>query len=387
MPMDVRLQHKQEERLRVGTVLWKRKISEGVFNPLAVVDRYLILESEGYLYAFNAINGTMADEAEYGLRMKGVNAHYFSFSGLSSSEIAAVADTPPEIRPPMTSRIWDVSSKQQIYTKNGDIVGAPLTMGKKAFFGFINEWGRSYMIAFDLAGRRVLWERELDGHRIILKFPPVTDGENIYCRTLSHLVAISADDGRSTWVTKLTGKEKEEGYRDTIYFSAPLIHDRNVYLLRDEYLIPYRTNNGQTHYNSWRRYLGSIGPNAVEAASVPIVSRGRMYTAGGLYFLNGSMQAACGDTGGYSRIAAVDLSEKRTLWETDIDRVNVRKIVIAGKFLIIADHQGRVLCLSSATGRSLWGAELEGGVQVNPVVWFGRAFFGTDQGWLYCMAL
>jgi len=83
------------------------------------------------------------------------------------------------------------------------------------------------------------------------------------------------------WITKLTGKEKEEGYRDVIYFSAPLVHDRTVYLLRDEYLIPYRTKNGQTHYNSWRRYLSSIGLNAVEAASVPVVSRGTMYTAGG----------------------------------------------------------------------------------------------------------
>ena len=134
MPMDVRLQHKQEERLRVGTVLWKRKISEGVFNPLAVVDRYLILESEGYLYAFNAINGTMADEAEYGLRMKGVNAHYFSFSGLSSSEIAAVADTPSETRPQMTSRIWDVSSKQQIYTKERRYRGRPPHDGQEGLF-------------------------------------------------------------------------------------------------------------------------------------------------------------------------------------------------------------------------------------------------------------
>jgi outer membrane protein assembly factor BamB len=385
--MDVRLQQKQEERLRVGTILWKRKLSEGVLRPLSIVDRYLILESEGYLYAFNAVNGTMADEAEYSARMNGSDAHYFSFSGLSASEVTAAAGTPMEASPPMTNRIWDLSSNRKIYTKNGGIAGAPLAAGKTAFFGFVNEWGRSSVIAFDLAKRRVAWERELAGHRIILKFPPVTDGQLVYFRTLSHLVAVSASDGRAVWVTKLTGKEKEEGYRDVIYFSAPLIYDRTVYLLRDEYLIPYRTKDGETHYNSWRRYLGSIGLNAVEAASVPIVSRGRMYTAGSLYFLNGTMRAASGDPGGYSRIAAVDLSEKRTLWEADIDRVNVRKIVIAGKFLIISDHQGRVQCLSSRTGRSLWGAELEGGVWVNPVVYFGRVFFGTDQGWLYCMAL
>jgi len=83
--MDVRLQQKQEERLPVGTILWKRRLSEGVSNPMAIVDRYLILESEGYLYAFNAVNGTMADEAEYSLRMKGRAAHYFSFSGVASS--------------------------------------------------------------------------------------------------------------------------------------------------------------------------------------------------------------------------------------------------------------------------------------------------------------
>lgn len=384
--MDVRLQQKQEERLPVGTILWKRRLSEGVSNPMAIVDRYLILESEGYLYAFNAVNGTMADEAEYSLRMKGRAAHYFSFSGVASSEFAPADGMVQAHRPPI-NRIWDLASSRQIYTKNGGIAGAPLTVGNRAFFGFVNEWGRSSVTAFDLEKRRVVWEREMDGHRIILKFPPVTDGEKVYFRTLSHLVAVGAVDGRTAWITKLTGKEKEEGYRDVIYFSAPLVHDRTVYLLRDEYLIPYRTKNGQTHYNSWRRYLGSIGLNAVEAASVPIVSRGTMYTAGGLSFVNGNMRTASGDPGGYSRIAAVDLTEKRTLWETDIDRMNIRKVVLAGKFLIIADNQGWVQCLSSATGRSLWCIELEGGIWINPVVYFGRVFFGTDQGWLYCIAL
>jgi outer membrane protein assembly factor BamB len=384
--MDVRLQQKQEERLPVGTILWKRRLSEGVSNPMAIVDRYLILESEGYLYAFNAVNGTMADEAEYSLRMKGMAAHYFSFSGVASSEFAPADGMVQANRPPI-NRIWDLASSRQIYTKNGGIAGAPLTVGNRAFFGFVNEWGRSSVIGFDLERRRVVWEREMDGHRIILKFPPVTDGEKVYFRTLSHLVAVGAVDGRTAWITKLTGKEKEEGYGDVIYFSAPLVHDRTVYLLRDEYLIPYRTKNGQTHYNSWRRYLGSIGLNAMEAASVPVVSRGTMYTAGGLSFVNGNTRTASEDPGGYSRIAAVDLSEKRTLWETDIDRMNIRKVVLAGKFLIIADNQGWVQCLSSATGRSLWYIELEGGIWINPVVYFGRVFFGTDQGWLYCIAL
>jgi outer membrane protein assembly factor BamB len=99
------------------------------------------------------------------------------------------------------------------------------------------------------------------------------------------------------------------------------------------------------------------------------------------------MRTPSADPGGYSRIAAVDLSEKRTLWETDINRMNIRKVVLAGKFLIIADDQGWVQCLSSATGRSLWSIELEGGIWINPVVYFGRVFFGTDQGWLYCIAL
>jgi outer membrane protein assembly factor BamB len=385
--MDSRLPKKKDEGLRVGTVLWKRRLSEGVLNPIAVVDRYLILESGGYLYAFNAANGTMADDAEYRTRIKDTRSYYFSFCGLSPSDLKEIPRTPLETVSLATNHIWDLSSNERIYARNGGTAGAPLLMGKKAYFGFINEWGRSSMVAFDLAGRRVLWERDLDGPRIILKFPPVGDGEKIYFRTLSHLVAVSAADGRTMWITKLTGKEKEEGYRDIIYFSAPIVHDQNVFLLRDEYLIPYRGKTGDTHYNSWRRYLGSIGLNAVEAASVPVVSRGKMYTAGGLYFLNGSMRALSGDPGGYSRIAAVHLSDKRTLWEADVDQTSVQGMVVAGKFLIVADHQGKVLCLSSRTGRLLWGAELEGGVRVKPAVYFGRAFFGTDQGWLYCIAL
>jgi outer membrane protein assembly factor BamB len=329
----------------------------------------------------------MADTEKYAERMGHEAAHYFSFSGLGSADIKGVAPPPPEANSVKTNHIYDLSTMERIYAKNSGTAGVPLVVGKKAFFGFVGEGGDSALIGYDLKRRRVLWEKDLTGHRIILKFGPVTDGERIYFRTLSHLLAVWLKNGEIAWITKLTGKEKEEGYRDIIYFSAPVVWDQTVYLFRDEYLIPYRSKSGETHYNSWRRYLGSIGLNAIEAGAPPILMRNRLYTAGGLYFLNGSLRALSGDPGGYSRIAAVDLADKRTLWEADTGEICVQKMVLAGKFIVVADYQGKVLCLCSNTGRTLWGAELEGGVRVKPAIYFGRVYIGTDQGWLYCISL
>jgi outer membrane protein assembly factor BamB len=384
--MDFRLPQRREERLRVGTILWRRRLSEGIINPLVVADRYLVVESDGHLYAFNAATGTMADSLEYAARMNGSDSYYFSFSGLGGADVKGIT-APFDAGSLKTNHIYDLARMEKIYAKDSGTAGVPLVVGRHAFFGFLSEWGDSYLIAYDLKKHRVLWEKELIGQRIILRFPPATDGEHVYFRTLSHLTAVSIKGPETTWVTKLTGKEKEEGYRDIIYFSAPVVWDHTVYLVRDEYLIPYRPRNGETNYNSWRRYLGSIGLNAVEAGAPPILMRNRLYTAGGLYFLNGSFKGVGGEHGGYSRIAAVDLAEKRTLWEADIDAINVRKMVVAGKFLVLADYRGRVICLSSRTGRVLWGLDLEGGVRVRPAVYFGKVFIGTDQGWLYCVSL
>jgi outer membrane protein assembly factor BamB len=267
------------------------------------------------------------------------------------------------------------------------MAGVPLVAGTKAYFGFMNDWEGSSVVAFDLKNEEVIWEKSLGDHQTILKFPPTTDGKKLYIRNLSHLLALDLKTGDEVWNTKLTGKEKDEGFRGLVFFSAPVIYKRSLYLFRDEYLIPYRPNTGETNYNSWRRYLGSIGLNAMEAGPPPIICRNRLYTAGGLYFISGQLASIGGDPGGFTRISSYDMAKKRALWEIDTGHASVDKMTLGGKFLVTADFKGKVLCLSSTSGEILWGSKLEGGVRIKPVVFFGRAYFATDRGMLYCLAL
>jgi len=385
--VDTLLPLKREDQPRAPKVLWTRRLSEAILKPIEVADRFIVVESGGCLYAFDAVDGTVADNIDFTERMKTAGSHYFSFSGLDELDIKDLVSTPVESRALETNSIYDLSTLKKIYSRDGGMAGVPLVVGKRAYFGFITEWGDSLVIAFDLEAGEVIWEKGLDGHRTILKFPPTTDGERLYVRNLSHLTALDIRTGREVWNTKLTGKEKEEGFRDLIFFSAPVMYNRSLYLFRDEYIIPYRPKTGETNYNSWRRYLGSIGLNAMEAGPPPIVSRDKLFTAGGLYFISGQLASIGGDPGGFSRISSYDMAQKRALWEIDTGHASVDKMTLGGKFLVTADFKGKVLCLSSITGDILWGSKLEGGVRVKPVIFFGRAYFATDRGLLYCLAL
>lgn len=385
--MDQFLPVKREERPGDPKVIWKRRFSEAVLNPISVIGRYIIFESGGYLYALNAIDGTMADTIDFTMAMAEMGAFYFSFSGMGETDLNGLLLKPTESATLKTNRIYDLTTMEIIYDRGGGTAGVPLLVGDRVYFGFNDDWGCSTLYAFDTRMRETLWESRLSGHKLILEFPLSTDGKRLYIRSLSHLHALNLETGEVIWVTRLTGKEKEEGNRGCIYFSAPIVFNRTVYLVMDEYIIPYLGKTGKTNYNSWRRYIGPVGLNSMEAGPPPVMMRNNIYVAGGLNFTGDQFLGVRGDRGGYSRITAYDLNKKSTIWETDSGEIIVKRMTLGGKFLIASDFDGRILCISSENGRISWGGELEGGVSVRPAIFFGRAYFGTDQGWLYCISL
>jgi len=354
---------------------------------MSIIDRYVVLESAGYLYAFNATDGALADAIDFSRRMSYWRGRYFSFSGINDTDIQDIAINPSERNSISTNHIYDLFTRERIFKRDFGATGVPLVSQEVAYFAFNDEWGRSSIIAFSLKSRAIAWETPLDGHRAILKFAPATDGKRIFIRSLSHLSALDCKTGSLAWSVKLTGKEREEGYRGRICFSAPVMFNGTVYLFRDEFIVPFRPKTGQTNHNSWRRYLRSIGLNSLDAGSNPILRRNRLFIAGGLSFARGQFAALGRNVEKCARICSYDIAAKKTIWELDVDFALVEHMSLGGKYLVTSDHSGRVLCLSSETGRILWGAELEGGVRVAPMIYFGRAYVGTDRGWLYCIAL
>jgi outer membrane protein assembly factor BamB len=382
---------RREEYITPPRVLWRRALSEGVVNPLAVVDRYVLIELGDHLYAFNAVDGALADDAEFNARMQSFDLYYSSFSGLDPRDVRSMFMGPQESAALSSNNVYSLMDGRRVLQKTGGTAGVPLITGKRMYYAFVDDGGETSVIAHDLKEQYTVWEQHLKGFQAILKFPPATNGEMLFIRSYSYLHALNMKDGALVWSTKLTGKEKEEGYRDIVYFSAPICHDGAVYLFRDEYIIPYHVRTGETNYNSWRRYLGSIGLSAMEAGPAPVLKGDRVYTAGALYFISGHLAALGGsdmaDGDGFSRVCSFDMELKRTVWEVDVGETSVSHIALGGKYLLAVDYDGKVLCLSTETGAILWGGTLDGGVRVRPVFYFGRAYVATDSGWLYCLAL
>gem|GEM_PF-2109895 len=382
---------KREEYITPPRVLWRRGLSEGVVNPPAVVDRYVLLELGDHLYAFNAVDGALADEADFHVRMQNDNLFYASFSGLDPRDVRGMFMGPQESAALTTNHVYRLCDGRKVLQQGGGTAGVPLMIGKRIYYTFVDGAGETSVVAHDLEEQYTVWEQRLIGFQAILKFPPATDGELLFVRSYSYLHALNIQDGSLIWSTKLTGKEKEEGYRDIVYFSAPVCYKGTVYLFRDEYLIPYHQKTGETNYNSWRRYLGSIGLSAMEAGPTPILKGDRIYTAGALYFISGHLAALGGgdtaDGDSFSRVCSFDLDLKRTVWEVDVGDTSISHIALGGKYLLAVDYNGKVLCFSTETGAILWGGTLDGGVRVRPVFYFGRVYVATDAGWLYCLAL
>ncbi len=61
--------------------------------------------------------------------------------------------------------------------------------------------------------------------------------------------------------------------------------------------------------------------------------------------------------------------------------------VVAGKRMFVGSNlDDSVTAFDSDSGKQLWKFFAEGPVRFAPVVWRGRVFFGSDDGYLYCLA-
>jgi len=60
--------------------------------------------------------------------------------------------------------------------------------------------------------------------------------------------------------------------------------------------------------------------------------------------------------------------------------------VAGGTVTFGSSADGRVLALDAATGRVRWTFNTGGAVRLAPSVWQGRVYFGSDDGWVYCLA-
>jgi len=60
-------------------------------------------------------------------------------------------------------------------------------------------------------------------------------------------------------------------------------------------------------------------------------------------------------------------------------------VVAGGDLLFGSSSDDRVYCLDAETGALRWTFSCEGPVRLAPSIWNGKAYFGSDDGWAYCV--
>lgn len=60
-------------------------------------------------------------------------------------------------------------------------------------------------------------------------------------------------------------------------------------------------------------------------------------------------------------------------------------IVVGGRMIVGSPNDGSVTAYSTGTGRKLWKLYTDGPVRLAAVAWRGKIYFGSDDGYLYCV--
>lgn len=258
--------------------------------------------------------------------------------------------------------------------------------------------------AFDAATGRALWSRDLpetDANRPSRFGGGVSyDGGRVYATDgLGDVVAMNAADGAPVWRAKPGGPLR----------GAPTIANGSVYVLtQDNQIFALNQADGKVQWAG----QGTLETQGVFGAAAPASSQGSIvagFSSGELSayrYENGKVlwQDALSRTsistsvssladidaapvieagrvyavGQGGRMVAVDLSTGQRLWEQNIAGISTPWI--AGEWLFVVTDDARLFCLSRASGKARWIAQLprfrnEKG-RKGPITWFGPVLAG-----------
>ena len=74
-----------------------------------------------------------------------------------------------------------------------------------------------------------------------------------------------------------------------------------------------------------------------------------------------------------------------TLWQAKLGGKLTQPVVAQGRLLVASVETQRVCCLDAGDGKPLWSFVAGGRVDGPPTVYKGWAFFGSADGWVYCV--
>jgi outer membrane protein assembly factor BamB len=197
-----------------------------------------------------------AAKAEEWPQFRGVNA-----SGVSTSEKPLPAEFSFEDKV-----VWKAAL--------GDGIGSAVVAGGRLFVTGMTGDEQFTVFAFDPAGGKELWRRDLPTGKLPRITPPnshasstpCADGKRVYCyfSTLG-LVALDAADGRELWRFQLP---KPAYLMDWGAAMSPIVHDGLVYFCQDDDLAPtFFAVDAETGRERWR----APRPDMLAGYAVPVL--------------------------------------------------------------------------------------------------------------------
>ncbi|HEX8388933.1 MAG TPA: PQQ-binding-like beta-propeller repeat protein [Sphingomonas sp.] len=217
--------------------------------------------------------------------------------------------------------------------------------------------GLGDVVALGAADGAVAWRAKPGGP---LRGSPTIANETVYVLTQDNqLFALNQTDGKVRWAQQ--GTLETQG---VFGVAAPAASRGTVVAgFSSGELNAYRYENGRV---LWQDALSrtSITTSVSSLADIdasPVVDGDRVYAVG---------------EGG--RMVALDLAEGRRLWEQNISGISTPWV--AGEWLFVVTDDARLICLSRATGRARYVAQLprfrNEKKKRGPINWFGPVLAG-----------
>jgi outer membrane protein assembly factor BamB len=282
---------------------------------------------------------------------------------------------------------------------------------------------RHYLACFDLADGREVWRQPMAGE--VITCPVLADG-HVYLTNLDGTLAcFEQEDGKPLWNEARNATSAPAVWRRQCYFSqrqelrehAAAAAQQMEHLASKvaaagtptesipgtrspaDYLDHEKRRRRSPHYGTHGAYDGAVGFGGHKGDSKIAQAMGNLgaghvfgvwaYQGSKPFIANGRLFSGMGDT-----VHCADPETKEVFWKSKLregddeaellDSILTPPALVNGK-LFLGTLDGRVLCLSAASGETLWSVRVGEQVLLQPAVARGRVYAPTAAGSLFCL--
>jgi outer membrane protein assembly factor BamB len=309
------------------------------------------------------------------------------------------------------------------------LLSIPAVGGGRVFMAYPDSRAdrRHYLACFDLADGRQVWRQPMTGE--VITCPVLANGRVYLANLDGTLACFEQEDGRPLWQEARNATSSPAVWRDQCYFSqrdevraragaaAAAAAQQMEHLARKraaagtpteryegtaspaDYLDHEKRRHRSPHYGKHGAFDGKVGfaghkGDAKIAQAMGNLGTGHVF---GVWAFQGSkpfiaygrLFSGLGDT-----VHCADPETKEVFWKSKLrqgeagaellDSILTPPALVNGK-LFLGTLDGRVLCLSAASGDTLWSVRIGEPVLFQLAVARGRVYAPTALGSLFCL--